>query len=233
MRTEYIVDDGMVMMLCPDRDCGADVGAHGFWVELEEDEVDDRATIITLSGGETAVVDAEDAEWLSGHRWYLSNTGYAVRDEHKNGAKRSVLMHRVVLGLERGGVADHINRNKLDNRKANLRLADHSRNGANRSKVHRKNGTSSAFKGVSLDRRSFHWREKVWEAYIWVDRKKSRLGRHRSEVSAARAYDEAALKYYGTFACLNFGGHTVSALPEDAPCPACGLQGEPVEREVA
>lgn len=55
MRMEYIVEDGMVMMVCPDADCGADVGAHGFWVELEEDEVDDHF------GGHTVSVLPEDA----------------------------------------------------------------------------------------------------------------------------------------------------------------------------
>ena len=67
-----------------------------------------------------ATVDREDVDLVSVHTWRLHRKGYATAD----GA--TVLMHRLILGLDKGDPrrADHINRNKLDNRRSNLRIVD-------------------------------------------------------------------------------------------------------------
>lgn len=76
---------------------------------------------IPLSGkngaGKFAIVDDEDIEKVMAYKWHLSDSGYAVNRTRG----KTVRMHRLVNGTPEGMVTDHINRNPLDNRKANLR----------------------------------------------------------------------------------------------------------------
>lgn len=77
-----------------------------------------------------ALIDAEDYELVVGHRWWLSTAGYAFA---KGADGRSVLMHRLLMGCARGDQreVDHHNRNRLDNRRSNLRFCTHAENMAN------------------------------------------------------------------------------------------------------
>ena len=115
-----------------------------------------------------ARIDADDYARLSGYRWFLNaTTGYAVR--FKDG---STWMHREVLGqapFERAE-SDHVNRDRLDNRKANLRWVTHAQNMQNRP-VHK--NSKSGYRGVSFDKRDRRWRgevkvngRKVWRCYF-------------------------------------------------------------------
>lgn len=72
-------------------------------------------------------VDDDDFEQLSQRRWYLKTTGYAHNNDRKT-------MHRVVLGLKRGDgkIVDHINHDRLDNRRSNMRLVTRRVNQQNR-----------------------------------------------------------------------------------------------------
>lgn len=69
-----------------------------------------------------ALVDDTDYERLSRYTWSLTEKGYAVRRERRGGRCRSIRMHREVLGQPVGGVVDHRNHNRLDNRRENLRV---------------------------------------------------------------------------------------------------------------
>ena len=104
-------------------------------------------------------------------------------------------MHRFLLSDQKGKIVDHINRNRLDNRKANLRYATRSQNGFNRINVKH----SSIYKGVFYRKVS-----KKWGASIRSPDKKIHLGLFLDEIEAAKVYDEAAKKYHGEFAVLNF-----------------------------
>jgi len=103
-------------------------------------------------------------------------------------------MHNLVINIPDGMFCDHINRNGLDNRKANLRPATHTQNVWNRRKF--KPYSRSKYKGVDDMKR--------WRARIRVNGKRIYLGSFKTELDAAHAYDKAARKYHREFASLNF-----------------------------
>lgn len=82
--------------------------------------------------GKFALIDDEDSH-LAQWKWRADKYGYAKRSFYENGKKVAKLMHHLVLPLQDGLVIDHINRNRLDNRRSNLRLADRKLNRANSS----------------------------------------------------------------------------------------------------
>jgi hypothetical protein len=96
-----------------------------------------------------------------------------------------------------GMVVDHINRNKRDNRRCNLRVCTQVENMRNRCSTY----GSSKFKGVSWDAR-----RKKWMAAIHINGTQIRIGFFADEVDAAKAYDRKARELFGEFAYLNFPG---------------------------
>jgi hypothetical protein len=106
-------------------------------------------------------------------------------------------IHRLILGLTADDkvMVDHINRNGLDNRRENLRLATCSQNQFNKGAI----GRTSSFKGVSLAKKN-----NKWQALVCKDKKLKWLGYFLTELEAAQAYDNAAVILHGEFALLNF-----------------------------
>jgi len=157
---------------------------------------------IELTQGKVAIVDDEDAD-LALLNWYYDK-GYARRNiPGDNGKQKQELLHRVVyerkLGreLRPGEQVDHVDRNTVDDRRENLRLATNAQNGANQGKP--KGTYSSEYKGVCWNKQNKNWR-----AVIMVNQKSIHLGYFIEEFEAALAYDRAAKEYFGEFACLNF-----------------------------
>jgi hypothetical protein len=133
-----------------------------------------------------AQVDQQDVECLSKFRWSLHNRGYAIT----GGGNSKVLMHRFILGLAnepnqgRGSgarqlQADHINGDKLDNRRANLRVVTNQENHQNRQTSA---GRTSKYRGVSL-----HSGSGKWHAKVKTGGKSHWAGYHDSELEAAVA----------------------------------------------
>lgn len=104
-------------------------------------------------------------------------------------------MHRHILSARKGQKVDHINRNSLDNRKSNLRLASSSQNAANSKRL---KNSKSLYRGVSWDSRC-----QKWLAQIQVKRKNLFLGRFHCIKQAAKAYNSAAIEFFGEYARLN------------------------------
>ena len=149
-----------------------------------------------LTQGKYATVDDADYEALSRFKWYFNN-GYARRNKKPRGVGL-LHMHRVIANTPNGMFTDHINGNKLDNRRENLRVCTHSLNKANRGKP--KNNTSG-FKGVFYQKD--HRRKKPWTAHITVKRKSIALGYFSTKHEAALAYNKAAKELFGEFARPN------------------------------
>lgn len=151
---------------------------------------------VYLTKGYVALVDDEDFERVSKHKWFY-HSKYAWRMPPKTGKSRHrQSMHRFILGVtdRRVGI-DHKNSCTLDNRKANLRLATKSQNGANRGP---NKNNKSGYKGV------YWWTIGArWVAAVKVNKELVHLGYFKDKHSAAKAYNEAALRYFGDFAKLN------------------------------
>ena len=101
---------------------------------------------IQLTKGKVTIVDDEDFERVNKFKWFIFN-GYVVHSIKSDDKWTSQSMHRLILNAPEGKQVDHINSDRLDNRKENLRICNRSENQWNRSK--QKNGTSG-FKGVSF-----------------------------------------------------------------------------------
>jgi hypothetical protein len=155
---------------------------------------------ITLTKGCVAIVDDEDYEWLTvGNKWgaggHVGNL-YARRTIWLDKTScRVEFMHRLILPTEHQ--VDHINRNTLDNRRSNLRVATARQNAANR-KVRSDN--KSGYRGVHTLGKG----PNPFQAVISINGANTHLGVFPTAQDAARAYDHAAIEHYGEFASLNF-----------------------------
>lgn len=147
-------------------------------------------SLVIVVGGCDVLVDAEDYRWLKWFRWRISH-GYAVCN--------SGPMHRIIVDATSDWLVDHKNRNRLDNRKENLRLATALQNVVNRAKS--TSAKASQFKGVYIIPSSH--RKKPWRARIRINGRHVSLGYFETELAAAAAYNQAALERHGEFAVLN------------------------------
>lgn len=86
-----------------------------------------RLIILRSSG---VLYDAKDEELLAGYSWFIMNCGYAMARSNKKNEPEKILMHRLIMDVvnDKTATVDHINRDKLDNRRENLRLVSRSQN---------------------------------------------------------------------------------------------------------
>ncbi len=163
--------------------------------KLGRDEPDLAYKLIPLTQGQFAIVDADDYERLAQHKWYASGKkGQYCAQRMDHGSL--VLMSHEIIDVPKGMVCDHINHNRLDNRKCNLRSCTYSQNAQNR--LPRKH-CSSRYKGVSWDKNNLKWKATICYQYELIH-----IGYYDYEQDAAIAYDDMAIELFGEFACLNF-----------------------------
>ncbi|MCA7083411.1 HNH endonuclease [Cupriavidus sp. DB3] len=153
---------------------------------------------IAVGSGAEVIVSDEDYAALSRHKWHLDIDGYARSNVPSDVRRQTQIhMHRVIAGLARGDrrYVDHINGNKLDNRRENLRICSGAENGWN---VRLSKRNSSGYKGVSFEKRSGKWQVRIRQKG-----KQIFLGYYEFPEEAAHAYNKAAVRLHGEFAVLN------------------------------
>jgi len=163
---------------------------------------------IKLSNSEVvALVDSEDFVFLSRFTWHRCSQGYAKTGVSVGRRWVTISMHRLIMGLQKKDV-DHIDQNKLNNQKSNLRFVSR---GENTQNTQPRSNNKLGIKGVRLigvkqmsRTRKVSNPTKPYTASIRHNRKSYYLGTFATAEEAARAYDKKALELYGHFCMLNF-----------------------------
>lgn len=141
-----------------------------------------------------AIVDPGDAELAGRHTWRIHTSGYVSTNIKRAGRQRTIYLHRLIVDPGPGLTVDHANRDKLDNRRANLRAATRRQQNANQG---RRADNTTGYRGVGRARDR-------WRAQIDVGGGRQRfLGYHATAEAAAAAYNAAAIAEFGEFAVLN------------------------------
>lgn len=160
--------------------------------------IEDGKTVkIELTQGQFGYCDFEDWNELKQFKWYSNKAPncYYIRAELRNSKHQHIEMHQMIMGKSDLHDINHKDHNGLNCRRNNLEFATYQQNAAYALK---RRDNKSGFKGVG-------WRSdlKLWRARITVFRKIIHLGHFENIIDAAKAYNEAAVKYFGKFAVLN------------------------------
>jgi len=131
-------------------------------------------------------IDDEDFPLIQGFNWRLGDDGYARAKDYRN--QKTIFMHSFLIETPKGLFTDHINGNRLDNRRSNLRFATYSQNNSNR-----RHSNLSGYKGIS-PLKSGRWIARCGRKY---------LGSFNTIEEAAEVYNQAARNMQGEFAVLN------------------------------
>lgn len=163
---------------------------------------------IQLTKGKATLIDQESLPFFAGRSWTTACCAglyYAIGSEPRpeGVGRRNYYVHRRLWSRWNGEIPprariDHKNRDSLDNRRENIRLAVNGQNNFNSRKKGWRGPTSSKFKGVSLYKRTGAWRAVITKGGQQIE-----LGHYHDERDAARAYNRAACRLFGEFAKIN------------------------------
>lgn len=143
------------------------------------------------------IIDAEDLDKVSGKTWHVNAMGYLQTNIYRD--RTSPLLHQIIMGdHEKGLCVDHIDRNKLNNKKSNLRIC---RQGDNAKNSSMRSDNKSGFTGVRFDPRRGRW-----YAEIRANGVSHYLGSFDSFNKAMNARLEGEKKYFGEYAPIRSDG---------------------------
>lgn len=153
---------------------------------------------IPLTEGRFALVDDCDYDALNKHKWHYSAVGYArrvLRVSECGYLNGRLYMHRAILNAQKGQEVDHINFDKLDNRRCNIRIASSRQNKCHKPKPRH---NTSGVKGVNWNKGRRRW---VARISVAVGQSKT-IGYFRDKDAACAARSAAAEEHYGEFNCV-------------------------------
>lgn len=165
------------------KSCGCLIGGKsGKRKENTYEIIGDYAYIQIGNTNQKATCDKDMVESLKQYYWYIGNDGYAYTMINK----KTIKMHKLIVGEHCGEVIDHINRNKLDNRRENLRSTTYSMNNFNQKSRGNVSGTVGVYRIKNK-----------WRSTITVNGKNIHIGYFDNINEAVQARKQAELKYYG------------------------------------
>jgi len=147
------------------------------------------------SKGEEFYFDFEDYETIKNYCWSINKLGYLLAKRRDNPSK-TIYMHRLLMKDELAKYnkklqVDHIDINKANNRRSNLRLATAQQNRCNRKPI---KTNKSGIPGVR-----YKEKQKKWYVVIQYKKKTHWIGSFDKKEDAVRARLEAEKKYFGEF----------------------------------
>ena len=151
----------------------------------------DECGVLNINGTEF-LFDIEDFSVINSRNWYVDKDGYLASSYIYNGRRCFAMFHRIIMNAQKGQVVDHINRNRADNRKVNLRCCSKFENNLNRG---RRSTNTSGVIGVHYDRK----RDK-WIANITYDKRRIFIGRFISKDEAVKARLRKESELFKSFA---------------------------------
>jgi len=143
-------------------------------------------------GATNFIFDPEDLSIVRSRDWYQDKDGYLASSYIFDGRRCFIMFHREVMHAQPGQWVDHINRDKTDNRKCNLRCCEHIENNRNRSLF---STNTSGVTGVFFDRE-----RNRWVADITYNHKRICIGRFSSKRDAIIARLEKEIELFKEFA---------------------------------
>ena len=151
--------------------------------------------LLKLINGKCSLVDDDLIDELSLFNWRILDwKGYVVRTDRIHGKWTTILLSRQIMGFPLCLQVDHINGDKLDNRRCNLRMVTNRQNQMNRKP---RRCSRTGLKGVT-------YASGKYLARIVADNVRIRIGLYATAEEAAIAYDKKALECYGEYARTNF-----------------------------
>jgi len=158
------------------------------------------AKLVMLTQGQFAIVDDEDYDRVAQFKWYAHKTKdkyYAARRKRNyKGSRHTEFLHHFIMQPSPNQQVDHIDGDRLNCTRANMRFSTQAQNVMNTAK---RNDNTSGYKGVSWSKR-----HQKWCASITAQGRHIYLGLFIDPADAARAYDAAACEYFGEYARTNF-----------------------------
>jgi hypothetical protein len=148
---------------------------------------DNYAIIVSNNSDDEILIDLEDVEKISPYSWSINFEGYAKARIGKS----TLLMHRFIIKPKKSETIDHINRNKIDNRKYNLNIVNNKMQNQNRG-LHKSN--TSGFSGVSFNNQT-----QKWCVSIYINGIRKSLGSFVDKNEAIKVRKEAEREYYYKF----------------------------------
>lgn len=138
----------------------------------------DTVKVLLSNNLDYAIIDSEDLEKIKPYYWFKNKKGYA-RNSAKTGIEdKTILMHRYIMNVDKNDILDHKNRNRLDNRKSNLRIVTYSENALN-CRISSKN--KSGYKGISIDKNN------KYSVSITLNKKVNYIGTYKNIDDAVSA----------------------------------------------